>query len=263
MIIDFHVHCFADELASKAVPQLAKCAKINARLDGTIRSIKESMKKAGIDKSVVLSIATKPSQTEKINTWSSSIQDDSIIAFGSVHPENENWKDELLRLKEMGVRGIKLHPDYQKFFVDDKEIYPIYDLAAELGLVVLFHAGVDIGLPKPYHATPERLKRVIEAFPNGKFVAAHMGGYSYWDEVEKHLVGTGIYFDTSYSMRFMSTEQVRRIVNNHGYKKILFATDSPWGDQSEEVIKIQEFSFAPEVENAILGLNARELLKIF
>ncbi|WP_010681103.1 amidohydrolase family protein, partial [Acetivibrio cellulolyticus] len=127
--------------------QLAKRAKIEARLDGTVNNIKESMKKAGIDKSVVLSIATKPSQTEKINTWSSCIQDDSIVAFGSVHPENENWKDELLRLKEMGIKGIKLHPDYQKFFVDDKKMYPIYELAVDLGLVILFHAGMDIGLP--------------------------------------------------------------------------------------------------------------------
>ncbi|HPU42325.1 MAG TPA: TatD family hydrolase [Acetivibrio clariflavus] len=262
MIIDFHVHCFNDELAAKAVPQLAKCANIPARLDGTILSLKESMKKAGVDKSVVLSIATKPSQTEKINNWTALIQDDSIIGFGSIHPENENWKEELLRLKENGIKGIKLHPDYQKFFVDDKKMYPIYEEAIEQGLIIIFHAGVDIGLPEPYHATPERLRRVIDDFPGGKFVAAHMGGFKYWDEVEKYLVGTEIYFDTSYSVRFMNEQQVRRIINNHGYKKILFATDSPWGDQSEEVQKIREFSFGYEIESAILGLNARELLGI-
>lgn len=262
MIIDFHVHCFTDELATKAVPQLAKCANISARLDGTVSSIRESMKKSGVDKSVVLSIATKPSQTEKINTWAASIQDDSIIAFGSVHPENDNWRDELLRLKENGIKGIKLHPDYQKFFVDDKKIYPIYELAVEFGLIILFHAGVDIGLPKPYHATPERLRRVIDTFSEGKFVAAHMGGFLYWDEVEKYLVGTGIYFDTSYSLRFMDNKQTRRIIENHGYKKILFATDSPWGDQSEEVEKVRGFYFEPAIESAILGLNARELLEV-
>lgn len=262
MIIDFHVHCFTDELAPKAVPQLEKCANITARLDGTVSSIKESMKKAFIDKSVVLSIATKPSQTEKINTWSSSIQDDSIIAFGSVHPENENWRDELLRLKNMGIKGIKLHPDYQKFFVDDEKMYPVYDFAGELGLIILFHAGIDIGLPAPYHATPERLRRVVDAFSGVKFVAAHMGGFSHWDGVEEYLLGTNIYFDTSYSLSFMDPVQVRRIINNHGYKKILFATDSPWGDQSEEIEKIRGFSFEPDVEKAILGLNAKELLAL-
>lgn len=262
MIIDFHVHCFADELALVAVPKLAECAKIPARLDGKVNSIKESMKKAGIDKSVVLSIATKPSQTEKINTWSSSIQDDSIIAFGSVHPEAGNWKDELFRLKEMGIKGIKFHPDYQKFFVDEKSMFPIYELAVNLGLVIVFHAGIDIGLPDPCHGTPDRLRRVIDTFPEGKFVAAHMGGFSYWNQVEEYLVGTGIYLDTSFGLRYMASEQSRRIINNHGYKKILFASDSPWGDQSEEVEKVREFSFDPEVESAILGLNAKRLLEI-
>ena len=262
MIIDFHVHCFNDELAYKAVPKLAKCANIPARLDGTISSIKESMKKANVDKSVVLSIATKPSQTEKINTWTALIQDDSIIAFGSVHPENENWRDELLKLRQNGVKGIKFHPDYQKFYVDDKKVYPIYELAIELGFIILFHAGVDLGLPKPYRATPERLRKVIDNFPEGRFVVAHMGGFLYWDEVERHLVGTEVYFDTSYSLRFMDIDQAKRIINNHGYKKILFATDSPWGTQSEEVSKVREFSFGSEIESAILGLNAKELLGI-
>ncbi|OPZ90885.1 MAG: Amidohydrolase [Firmicutes bacterium ADurb.Bin419] len=262
MVIDFHVHCFTDELAAKAVPKLEKCANITARLDGTVSSIKESMKKAGIDKSVVLSIATKPSQTEKINTWSSSIQDDSIIAFGSIHPENENWKDELLRLKEMGIKGIKLHPDYQQFFVDDEKMYPIYEFAGELGLIVLFHAGLDIGLPAPCHATPDRLRRVVDAFSGLKIVAAHMGGFSYWDEVEEYLLGTDIYLDTSYGLSFLDDKQARRIISNHGYRKILFATDSPWGDQSEEVERIREFSFEPHVEKAILGMNAKELLGI-
>lgn len=262
MIIDFHVHCFTDELAAKAVPQLAKRANIPARVDGTIDDIKRSMKIAGVDKSVVLSIATKPTQTEKINAWTVSVQDDSIIAFGSVHPDSENWQEELLNLKKNHIKGIKLHPDYQSFFVDDEKLFPIYKLASELGLIVIFHAGIDIGLPEPYHATPQRLRKVIEAFPEGRFVAAHMGGFSYWDDVEKYLVGTNIYLDTSYGIRFMDAAQVRRIVDRHGYKKILFATDSPWGDQAEELEIIRSFSFDSEVEAAILGLNAMELLGI-
>jgi len=97
MVIDFHVHCFPDKLASRAVSQLAERSGISARLDGTISGLKESMRRAGVSKSVVLSIATKPSQTETINNWSAEIQDDEVIAFGSIHPDNENWKRELLR----------------------------------------------------------------------------------------------------------------------------------------------------------------------
>jgi len=90
----------------------------------------------------------------------------------------------------MGLKGIKFHPDYQKFFVDDKKMFPIYETAFGLGLIVVFHAGVDIGLPAPYHATPERLEKIVRTFPRCKVVAAHMGGFSLWDDVERFLVGT-------------------------------------------------------------------------
>lgn len=262
MIVDFHVHCFPDEIAAKAVPKLASTAGIPARLNGTLNGIKDSMIKSGVDHSVVLSIATKPSQTETINTWTSEIQDSRITAFGSIHPGYEGWKNELKRIKDMGLVGIKFHPDYQNFFVDDENIFPIYEMAFKLDLIVLFHAGVDIGLPPPVHATPERLLRVVKAFSGARIIAAHMGSYSLWDEVESFLVGEDIFFDTSYSIDFMSTEQFKRIIEKHGYEKILFATDSPWKDQMEEIAKIRELKLESEVEKAILGLNAKKLLRL-
>ena len=142
MIIDFHVHCFPDELAARAVPALAECAGINYRLDGTIGNIKESMKKSGVDKSVILSIATKPGQTQRINTWSAEIQSDEIETFGSIHPDYPDWKNELRRIKELGLKGIKFHPEYQDFYVDEKRMYPIYEFAFKLNLIIVFHAGV-------------------------------------------------------------------------------------------------------------------------
>ncbi|HOM01875.1 MAG TPA: TatD family hydrolase [Acetivibrio sp.] len=262
MVIDFHVHCFPDKLAPRAISQLAANAGIPPRVDGTIGGLKESMKKAGISKSVVLSIATKATQTENINDWSAEIQDEEIIAFGSIHPDYENWKTELFRIKGMGIKGIKFHPDYQKFFVDDKKMFPIYETAFGLGLIVIFHAGVDIGLPEPYHATPERLEKIVRTFPGCKVVAAHMGGYSFWDDVERFLVGTDIYLDTSYSLDFMDDEQAKRIIKNHDKKRILFATDSPWMDQEESLLKLKSLNLDKDTEDAILGLNAKALLEL-
>jgi len=160
----------------------------------------------------------------------------------------------------MGLKGIKFHPDYQKFFVDDKKMFPIYETAFGLGLIVVFHAGVDIGLPAPYHATPERLEKIVRTFPRCKVVAAHMGGFSLWDDVERFLVGTDIYLDTSYSLDFMDGEQAKRIIRNHDVKKILFATDSPWADQKEAISKLKSLNLDKETEDAILGLNAKALL---
>lgn len=260
MIIDFHTHCFPDELAPRATAVLAKRAGIPQRLAGTIKDLKRSMKKAGVSSSVVLGIATKPMQTVTINDWSREINDGQIIAFGSVHPEYEDWKKELERIKEIGLKGIKLHPDYQEFFVDEQRMFPIYEKAFELGLIVVFHAGVDIGLPPPVHCTPAALRKVVDAFPGGNIVAAHMGGYDCWNDVEKYLVGRDVYFDTSYSLDKIGRETFSRIAAAHGCKRILFATDSPWTDQEEEINRLKSFGLSPEAGQAILYGNAARLL---
>jgi uncharacterized protein len=262
MVVDFHVHCFPDGIAKRAVRAVAECAGISPRLGGTVADIKKSMKIAGIDYCVVLSIATKPEQTQKVNTWSAEIQDGEILAFGSIHPEYKNWKDELFRIKELGLKGIKFHPDYQLFYVDEDRMFQIYDTAFELGLIISFHSGSDIGLSPPYHCTPERLLKVIKAFPGGKVIGAHMGGYSYWDDVEKFLVGEDIYLDTSYSFDFMDEGQVLRIIKNHDYRKVLFATDSPWTDQLEQINRLNGLKLENNIKSAILGNNAKILLKI-
>ncbi len=260
MIIDFHVHCFPDDLAKRATQALSKAAGLPLMSDGTVAGIKASMKKAGIDKALVLSIATKPGQTGNITQWSSSIQDDQIIAFGSVHPDCPDWKEQLENMKDHGLKGIKFHPEYQDFYVDDPRMYPIYEKAAELGMIMIFHAGVDIGMPAPYHCTPDRLRRVLDAMPGAVIVAAHMGGYRYWDEVERCLVGRDIYFDTSFSLSEMSSEQFRRILSEHGYQKLLFATDSPWSSQYGEVVRFRSMDLADEAKKAIMGGNAAKLL---
>jgi len=260
MIVDFHVHCFPDGLAAKAIAELKAKAGIPQWSDGTIAGIKNSMKKAGISHSVVLSIATRPKQTKKITEWAASIQDHEITAFGSVHPESAEWKEELTILKDLGIKGIKLHPEYQEFFVDDERMYPIYDAAFSLGFIIVLHAGADLGYPAPYHCTPQRLRKVVDAFPGGRFVAAHMGGFKFWDDVEKYLVGTETYIDTSFSLGFMGREQVLRIVSNHGYDKMLFATDSPWSSQTDEVAAFKRLGLSEKEESAILGGNAAGLL---
>ena len=260
MIIDFHVHCFPAELAQRAVPVLAREAKISARLDGTVEQIKNSMKKAGIDHSVVLSIATKPSHTERINNWSAEIQDEEITAFGSIHPDFDGWRDEFRRIKDLGLKGVKYHPDYQLFYVDEPRMFPVYELAFELGLVVVFHAGLDIGLSPPYHCDPQRLLKLARAFPGGRFVAAHLGSFQYWDDVERLLAGEDMYFDMAYTLGHARDEQVKRIIEKHGYEKILFATDSPWSDQAEEITRFKALNLGSEAENAILYGNAGRLL---
>ena len=152
MIIDFHTHIFPDKIAEATIEHLKSKANIEAYTNGTLTNLKSSMKSADIDYSVVLPIATVPKQTQSINNFASQITGkDGIISFGSIHPLYEDWKNELDRIKSLGLLGIKLHPDYQQFFVDDESIFPMLNYAAELGLTIIFHGGVDVGIPGEIH----------------------------------------------------------------------------------------------------------------
>jgi predicted TIM-barrel fold metal-dependent hydrolase len=262
MIIDFHSHCFADSLAERAITELSKRAGIPPWHDGTINGLIKSMDEAGIHKSVILPIATKPSQTIKINDWAASVSSSRIIPFGSIHPDFEDWKHEVTRIKELGLKGVKFHPDYQNFFVDDEKLFPLYEAILDADLILIFHAGVDIGFPAPYHCMPSMLKNLLDHFKRGKIVAAHMGGYMSYDDVEKYLIGEDIYLDTSYCMGEISTKKATKLIKDHGISKVLFGTDSPWKKQSEEVALIEKLDLTEDEKAAILCYNSCMLLGI-
>lgn len=260
MIIDFHTHCFPDELAGRAIPLLASRANIEPYTDGTVHGLRSSMRRAGISLSVVQPVATRPQQVRKINEWARSSQGGELLFFAAFHPDLEQPLEEIRLIKEQGFKGIKLHPDYQEFYVDDERLFPIYEAIFEEELIILFHAGVDVGLPPPVHCTPQRLARVLRHFPGGRIVAAHMGGYLCWEQVERELLGKEIFFDTSFSFRDLGRERMKRLILEHGPEKILFATDSPWTDQRAEVDNIRSLGLPEDVTVMILGLNAASLL---
>lgn len=262
MVIDIHTHCFSDKIAARAVRTLAQRSSLSPFTDGTVDGLKNSMTKSGVDISVVQTIATKPDQTTGINRWAYEVQDKNILCFGTIHPECTEWLSEIKWLAEMGFKGVKFHPDYQNFFVDEPRLLPIYQSLFEHGLVILFHAGIDVGLPRPYHCTPQRLVKVIDLFPGSKIVAAHMGGWRSWDDVEKYLMGRDLYFDTSFSYSELGSEHMERIIRQHGADKILFGTDSPWTDQAMEISDIKSLNLRVEETNMILGGNAKRLLKL-
>jgi predicted TIM-barrel fold metal-dependent hydrolase len=261
MIIDIHTHCFPDELALKAIPLLSEKAGIKSFSDGTVKQLKKSMAVAGIDISVLQPIATKPEQTKGINRWAVSVQDKNIITFGTIHPDFADWKDEIRWLTEAGIRGVKFHPEYQDFFVDDPKMFPIYEELAKAGLIILFHAGVDLGYTAPYHCTPCRLEKILDSFPNATIIAAHMGGYRYWDDVEKYLIGKNVYFDTSYALEELGNERAEQLIKAHGVQKVLFGTDSPWRDQTKEISFIRSLNLRSAEINEILGKNASRILR--
>lgn len=265
MIIDFHTHIFPDQIAAKTIEKLQSAGGTQAYTNGTLDGLKKSMKESDITLSVILPVVTKPLQFETINDFAEKITDrKEIFSFGGIHPDTEDYRGQLEEIKRKGLLGIKLHPDYQNTFVDAPEMVRMIQYASELGLIVLIHAGLDIGLPTPIHCTPQRAANMLSQIEqeNAKIILAHMGGYHLWDEVEEYIVGKNVWVDTSYSLGMMKEEQFVRIVKNHGSDKVLFGTDSPWAGQKETLEYIKRLDLTEEELDRILYRNGAKLLGI-
>jgi len=269
MVIDFHTHIFPEKIAAATIEGLEKKAGVRADTNGTVDGLLSSMQRAGVDTSVILPVVTSPRQFDKLNRYAYDINRQyentgdrvpKLISFGGIHPDSEDYKGQLKLLKSMGFKGIKLHPDYQGVNFDDIRYMRIVEYASELNMIIIVHAGVDIGLPEPVRCTPKMSAKVLDEIQPAKLVLAHLGGWKMWDEVEEILVEKNVYLDTAFIQSYISKEQFCRIVENHGAERILFATDSPWSGQYQMVQWIQRCGLDTETTDAIFYKNAMRLL---
>lgn len=265
MIIDFHTHDFPAAIASKSIALLQQRSGITPYTDGTYQGLARSMEEGGIDVSILLPVVTKPSQFDTVNRVAARLNErqEAIRSFGGIHPENEDYREKLKEIKRMGLPGIKLHPAYQETYMDDIRYKRIVSYALEQDLLVVFHAGVDIGLPEPVYTDPERTLNLLRDTGGGNIILAHLGGWKCWDQVEELLLDRDVYFDTAFVQDFMSKEQFMGIVRGHGTDKILFGTDSPWSGQKESVEWLKSLPFSQEEQEQIFWENAKKLLKDF
>ncbi|MBR5271082.1 MAG: amidohydrolase family protein [Clostridia bacterium] len=269
MIIDTHTHIFPDKIASRTLEILSGNAKkiwnrtAIPQTDGKLNGIKEAMAGHGVGASVILPIATTIKQSGSINKFASQINGvDNIYSLGSLHPMQTDWEETLYQIKELGLKGIKLHPEYQSFYVTSPECIRILQKCEELDLIVYFHAGEDVGIDLPVHSTPIMFKELLNHISGKKVVLAHMGGWQQWDDVEKHLVGTSYHFDTAYCLSEMRIAQTARIISKHGSHKILFGTDSPWHNATETISMVNNLPISQEDRDNIFYKNAKKLFNI-
>lgn len=264
MITDFHTHAFPERIAEKAIRNLAHVAGgARPNHNGTAEDLLRAVQAGGADRAVVLNIATNEKQQRNVNDFAIETNQKfggALIAFGSVYPESESAFEELDRLKAAGIPGVKLHPDYQHFFADDERFFPLYRRIGELGFITVFHAGIDIGYPEPVHCTPQMLAKILPQFGGAPVVAAHMGGWMMWKEVQEHLCGRGIYLDTAFSAGRMPPDYAREIIRRHGAERILLGSDMPWGNTSDEIGFVKALDLTDAQTARILEENACALL---
>lgn len=261
MLIDFHTHAFPEKIAGKAIPKLAFLAGgLEPQTDGTAASLKARMDMDGVDISVVHSIATNPKQQHNVNNFAMELdKDPRLVAFGSVHPDAPDALEELEWIAAAGLKGVKLHPEYQGFYADEERMKPIYRKISQLGLITLFHAGMDIGFPPPYHAMPEHMKRALGWF-DSPVVAAHWGGCYCPQEVLEKLCGENIYFDLSFGYSNIPKCIAQAIVDKHGPEKLLFGSDMPWHRPAWEMRLVETLDLSAEDKEKIYWRNAQGLL---
>ena len=235
MIIDAHAHIFPEKIAEKAAIGIGEFYDIAMDNDGTLSTLLRLCDEAGVDRCIVQSVATVPHQVESINNF---------IA------------GEAERIVSLGLKGIKLHPDFQLFQIDDEKVFPIYEAAVKHSLPVLFHAGdyrYDFSGPK-------RLRRAADIFPEMKIIGAHFAGWSQWDEAQELFTDGRIYVDLSSSLYDMTPERAAELIHSFGADKVMFGTDYPMWTAKEELQRFYKIPLTDEERELILYKNALALL---
>ena len=259
--IDIHTHAFPDEVAPRAIEHLEALAEWQAVGDGTVGGLLKSMDAADIDISAIYSIATKPDQVKGILKWCKKIRSDRIDPLPSIHPGTPKPGKWLERFAKEEFAGIKLHPMYQEFELDDPAVDPIFDAAADLGLFVAIHSGYDFAFPQDERASVPRILRRIERHKGLKLLCTHLGAWKDWDRADEMLLGADVYVETSFSLQFLEPERATAMIRKHGVDRVLFGTDWPWRDQKRELGRLAKLDLTKKEKRQILWGNAAKLMQ--
>lgn len=275
MLIDCHTHAFADKIADKAVNQLVSYYNIPTNYGGRLRDLLIQANAARLDALVLLVAATKPEQVKPANDWVLSLLKTPpatlrdrlelsrlprIIPFGTFHPDDPAWRSEIGRLKVAGIKGIKLHPEFQGIDLANPALQGFFEEVGE-DLVLMIHVGDPKVSPENF-STPQKIKNLLRNFPKLRIIAAHMGGYCFWEEVLTELAGENLYFDTSSTLSYIRPELFKQIIMKHGSERILFGSDYPLKSPNDELPFFEKCNWlSPTAKEQILGKNCHTLLE--
>ena len=274
MIIDFHTHQFPDKIAAKTVAMLAAKLRdtsgVTPCTDGTAAGLSNKLAEASVDLGVVLPVVTRPGQFDTVNECAAGLHRayPNLLSFGGIHPDDEDVPAHVAKIAELGLPGIKFHPDYQGVRIDDPRYIRIAKEALSHDLMIVTPAGVDDGIGGEVHCPPDRAAKFLDAVYDGRdpdkprIVFAHGGGNRMFDDVLTYLAGRNVDFDLSYICGYVDADTVLRLIRRHGAERILFGSDCPWGDPAATLAFIRALPLTEPEKQAILGENAARVLGI-
>ena len=263
-IFDAHCHIYPPDIASRAVAGVDSFydgLPVKPR-DGTARTLLQTGRAAGISRFLVHSVATTPRQVSSINRFIAREVEASggaFVGFGTLHPDSTDLAAEFAELSALGLRGVKLHPDIQRFPADDPRAMAIYEMCADAGLPVLMHTGDW----RYDYSNPNRVAKVLRAFPRLTLIGAHLGGWSVWDDALRVLPDfPNFMVDSSSSSRWLEPGRMRQIIRVYGAERVLFGTDYPMWRQAEEIEALLRLELTDGEYRRIFRENAQALLEL-
>ena len=259
-IIDFHSHIYPEKIAEKAVSSIGDFYKIKMSSSGTAKKLISDGKACGIENFVVHSVAVTPAHVETINNYIKSECDvhDCFYGFGSMHAGYENKISEAQRILDMGLKGIKIHPDTQMFDMDDERMFELYDFLQQTKTPLLVHTG-------DYRYTyshPARVKNLLKLFPDLTIIAAHFGGWSVFDLAYEYLKDEKCYLDTSSSFMMLGLTRAKELIKMYGADRMVFGTDFPMWNAKDELQQFYSLNLSDDENEQILYKNAEKILKL-
>lgn len=262
IVIDSHCHIYPEKIAKPAVESTGRFYDMTALGDGTVNSLLAIGESAGIDRFVVQSVATTPHQVQSINNFIAaevSAFPDKLIGLGTLHPDSDDLKGDLEHIKELGLHGVKLHPDIQKFKIDDYRCLKIYELCEQENLPILMHTG-DYRFD---YSNPNRLVPILDIYKNLTVIGAHLGGWSVWDEAVEKLAGyKNFYVDSSSSLYELPIERATEIIRAYGARRVLFGSDFPVFSPDIELERFMALPLTDDERRMILSENVLKLYNI-
>ncbi len=261
-VIDAHCHIYPDKIAERAVLGTSTFYDEPFACKGTVSDLFVENEKAGVDMSIVQSVATSPKQVRSINEFIAKEVADSggrLLGLGTMHPESEDLEGDISHLRELNLKGVKLHPDIQKFRIDDYRCLKIYELCEKQGLTLLLHAG-----DKRYdYSNPNRLLPILKIYRGLTVIGAHFGGWSIWEEACEQLAGQpNLYVDCSSSLPYLSSETAKKIIRSYGANRVLFGTDYPMWSPKKEIELFLKIGLTEEENRKIFSENAQKLFNL-
>lgn len=257
---DTHAHIYPGKIAEKATASVGNFYHVDMLNVGLPHVLAQRGKAAGIDRFLVCSVATKVAQVRSINEFIERKCGEypEFVGLAAWHQDVEDIQSELDDIESRGLKGIKLHPDFQEFYIDDEKMLPFYEEADRRGLPILFHMGDS----RTDFSSPRRLMHVLEKLPDFTCIAAHLGGYTEWEDARKELKGTNVYVDTSSSLFALTKEQAHRSIEHFGVEHTMFGTDFPMWDPVEELDRFFALELSEEDNRRILYDNFARLFHL-